>query len=190
MELIFKNQVNITVFITLLLVCIIAFRKLDKRDSLSRSFLITCFGVMLGLLAESTTEFLSGASSPFSIIMNNFFSVLLFIVAPIMSYNFFFFIYRIVFQGKILNKKIRLILMIPVISNIIISMLSPFYGLFFSIDNNGIYSRGPLWSLSAFSTYIFVIAGIILILKNQNRILKEDFWLILGIGIIPGLGGI
>lgn len=190
MEIFFRNQVNITIFVVLAFVCFVAIRKLDRKDQLNRSFIFTVLGVMIGLLAESLTDFLDGNPNGFPIILNNLFSVILFVFAPIISLNFFLFIFRFVFQGKKITRWLWALLIIPVISNIIISILSPFFGLFFRISDTGVYSRGPLWLLSAFSTYVFMIAGSILVLVNFKRMIKHDSWLILGIGIIPVIGGI
>ena len=185
-----RNQVNIFSFILLIFVFLLAFRNLDRKDRLNRSFLLTIIGVVIGLLAESTTNLLNGNANSGVIVINNIFSAILFLVAPVISYNFFVFIYYLIFQGKPLNKTIQIILIIPVISNFIFSVLSPFFGLFFSISDLGVYSRGPLWMLSAFSTYIFMILGVVLVFVNYKKMLKQDFWLILGIGIFPVIGGL
>jgi len=182
--------VNLTTLVLLIFVFFVAYRKLDRTNHLNRSFLLTLLGVMLGLSAETITDFLNGNSNGIMVIVNNIFSVVLFVVAPIMAFNFFMFIFHLVFQGKNLNKELRLIFILPIISNVIISLLSPFFGLFFDISNMGIYSRGPLWWLSAFSTYVYVIAGIALVIANNKRMLRQDLWLILGIGFIPILGAV
>lgn len=190
MEIFYRNQANATILILLIFVFAVAYKKLDRKDLLNRAFLWTALGVMLGLFSESTTDILDGHSNPFIMFLNASFSVLLFIVAPFMAFNFFFFIYHIVFPGKHVSKTLWLIFGIPIISNVIIANLSPFYGLFFEISSTGVYSRGPLWLLSAFSTYIYIAAGIIMVLINRRRMLTQDFWLILGIGFIPVAGAI
>lgn len=190
MEIFYRNQANFTILIILIIICSIALRKLDRKDPINNSFLMTVVGVIIGLFAESLSDIIGVYVGTLPIIINNISSVVLFIIAPIISFNFFFFIFNIIYQGKKLDKLIWFILIVPVISNIIISLLSPFFGLFFNIDSLNIYTRGPLWMLSAFSTYIFMILGVFLVSINYKRMLKHDFWLILIVGIIPILGGI
>jgi len=189
-EVLYRIQVNIVTFIILSVVFIIAYRSLDKSDSLNKSFLLTTIGVMLGLLSETATVILNNNAVPFAIVMNQIFSVLIFAIAPMISFYFFVFIFHLVLPGKKLHHWLWLIFALPIISNIIFAMLSPFFGFFFSISSQGVYARGPLFWLSALSTYIFLAAGIVLVSFNFKRMVSKDFWLILGIGIIPIVGGI
>lgn len=190
MEVFFRNQGNITTFILLFFIFFIGYRKLDHKDALNRSFLLTTIGVMIGLFAESATDMLNGYSSGLAITFNKLFSVILFIVAPMIAFSFLLFIFNLIFQKKHLKKNLWLILIVPIVSNVVISLLSPFYGLFFYINNLGVYSRGPLWMLSALSTYVYLLLGLMLVLLNKRYMLTQDFWLILGIGTVPILGGI
>lgn len=190
MEVLYRIQVNIVTFIILSVVFIIAYRSLDKSDSLNKSFLLTTIGVMLGLLSETATVILNNNAVPFAIVMNQIFSVLIFAIAPMISFYFFVFIFHLVLPGKKLHHWLWLIFALPIISNLIFAMLSPFFGFFFSISSQGVYARGPLFWLSALSTYIFLAAGIVLVSFNFKRMVSKDFWLILGIGIIPIVGGI
>lgn len=190
MEIFYKIQINLMTFVILTFLFFIAFRKLDKSDSLNRAFLLTALGVMLGLLAEGISCIFNGYADTISITINNVLSVILFALAPMISFYFFIFIYHLVHPGRNIERSILLLFMIPVFTNVILSILSPFLGLFFSIGSDGIYSRGPLFFLSAFSTYLYMAAGIILVAVNFRRMIRQDFYLILGIGIIPVLGGI
>ena len=190
MEVFFKNQTNLMTFVVLAFVLVIALKRLDKSDSLNKAFLLAVAGVMLGLLLESGSVVFNGNSSSFIIAMNNIFSAITFAVAPMISFYFFVFIFRLVLPGKRLDRIYWILFSIPVLSNVILSILSPFFGFFFSISAEGIYSRGSLFILSAISTYIFMLAGLLLVLLNFYRMLRQDFWLILLIGIIPVMGGI
>ncbi len=190
MDIFFRNQVNIFTFLILSFVLIIACRKLEKNDSLNRAFIRTVIGVMIGLAFESISVFANRNSSSFSIMVNNISSVIIFALAPMISFSFFIFIFRFILPEKKFDHSLWTIILLPIALNIILAILSPFYGFFFSIGSDGIYVRGPLFLLSAFSTYLFMIAGNILILFNMKRIIRIDFWLILGVGIVPILGGI
>ncbi|MGE4571332.1 MAG: GGDEF domain-containing protein [Candidatus Izemoplasmatales bacterium] len=190
MDIIMKNQINITTFIILFFVTLIAFKKLEKTDDLNKAFIRTVIGVILGLFFESLSTFVNGHSHIVYIIINYISSIIIFSLAPMISFSFFIFIFRIVFPDKKLDKSILLIFSLPIVLNVILSFLSPFFGILFSISSQGVYSRGPLFLLSAFSTYLFLLLGDILVLINVKRIIRSDFWLILGIGIVPIIGGV
>lgn len=190
MEVFYRIEVNLVTFLILAVVFVIGYKNLDKSDSLNRAFLVTVLGVILGLLAEAASCVINGDSYPFAIVVNNILSVIIFAVAPMISFYFFIFIFHLVLPNTQLNRNLWFIFALPVITNVILSILSPFLGFFFSVSAEGIYSRGPLFPLSAVSTYLFMAAGVVLVLFNYHRMIKRDFWLILGIGIIPILGGI
>lgn len=190
MEVLYRTHVNLFAFIILLLVSLVAFKRLKKDDRLNRSFIIASIGVLLGLFFETLSVYFNNNSQASIIVLNNIVSVIIFILAPIISFSFLLFIMQLIYSKLILEKRWFLLLLIPVISNVILSVLSPFYGVFFSISSNGVYMRGPLFILSAFSTYVYMLIGIILVLYNFKRMLKQDAYLVLGIGILPIIGGL
>jgi len=189
-ELIYRNQSNILIFIVLIFVLTIACKKLEKNDPLNRSFLLSVTGVMIGLFAESASVFLNGNADMFSIIMNNLFSFIIFAIAPMIAFYFFIFIFHLVFPDIKIRSKLLIIFIFPVAINVILALLSPFFGFFFSVSELGVYSRGPLFLLSAFITYLFLIFGVFLVIFNVKKVMKPDLALILFIGVIPIIGGI
>lgn len=190
METLYRVQVNILTFVILAFVLFVAWRKLDKKDPLNRAFILTVTGVMVGLFFEGLSVLLNHHPGALAIVMDNIASVIIFAVAPMISFSFFVFIFRLVLPDKHLKKYVWGLLALPILTNVILAILSPFFGFFFTIDTAGVYARGPLFLMSAISTYIFMMAGVALVLGNFKRILHQDFWLILGIGIVPILGGI
>lgn len=190
MEAIYRSQVNILAFALLAFVFVIAFKKLEKKDALNRAFLFTVVGVLVGLFFESLSVFLNGNTSAFAIFLNNLSSSVIFIAPPVLSVYFFIFIFYLVLPTKKITKGLWVLFLIPIIINAVIGAISPFTGLYFQISELGVYSRGPLFILSASIVYLFMVAGIVLILFNYKRLLKNDFYLFLGIGILPILGGI
>lgn len=177
-------------FVILAFVLLVAYRKLEKTDPLNRAFLMSIAGVMLGLLSESITVILNGRTEMFAIVLNNVLSAILFSVAPLLAIYFFLFIFHLVLPDKRLKKSTLVILTIPVLISIILSLLSPFTGLVFSISDNGVYSRGELFLVSIFLIYSFLILGIVMVLMNKKRLMKQELFLILAVGLIPIGGGI
>lgn len=190
MELFYKNQVNLMSFVILAFVLFMAFRKLEKTDSLNRTFLISIAAVMLGLLSESATVFLNGRDAAFLVIANKGLSAILFAVAPMLGLYFFLFIFHMVLPDKRIKKSIFILMIAPVAVCVILAFLSPFFGLVFSVSDAGVYSRGELFLLSVLLTYMFLVIGVILILINIKRMMKQEILLMLAVGLIPIGGGL
>jgi diguanylate cyclase (GGDEF)-like protein len=177
-------------FIMLVIVFIVAYRKLERNDRLNRSFLLAVAGVMLGLISESASTYFNGKTGTFSIILNNFFSTIIFVIAPMIAFYFFIFIFYLLLPDNKIKKNLYLLMALPVIISVSLALLSPLFGFYFQISDTGVYSRGNLFLLSAFFTYIYLITGVVLILINIKKMVVEDLLLILAVGIIPVIGGI
>ena len=190
MDVYFRIQINIFSLIILGLIFIISYRNFDRKIPLNKSFLMTALGVIVGLFAEAMTCIFNGNPNPSIIILNNILSAITFTMAPIIAYYFFHFIFHLVMSGSKIKEYVKFLFLIPIVISVILSVLSPFFGFYFSYTADGVYERGTLFLLSSFNTYLFMVAGVLLVLINAKKMLKKDFLLILGIGILPILGGI
>ncbi len=190
MELLYRNQVNIMIFIFLGIVFLVAYRKLERSDKLNRSFLLAVAGVMLGLISESASTYFNGKDGAYSIVLNNIFSATIFVIAPMIAFYFFIFIFYLVLPDNKIKKYYYFLLALPVIISVTLALLSPIFGFYFQISDTGVYSRGNLFLLSAFFTYIYLLSGVSIVLINLKKLVTEDLLLILAVGIIPVIGGI
>jgi diguanylate cyclase (GGDEF)-like protein len=82
------------------------------------------------------------------------------------------------------------LLLTPVVLNFVITLLSPQYGLVFSIDSANVYHRGPLFILTAVIVYSYFIYAFIMIWRQRKKILKEEFLPLMTVGILPLIGGV
>lgn len=190
MSVFLRIDINLVAMAMLGLVFLIAGRSLDKRDLLNRKFLSTSLIIIFVIFCETVTciinrQPLSGLR-PFSILLH----LCLYISAPVLTYFWFVFIHSwVIPEGTIPHKK-KIVLLIPVVVNTIITALSPFFGLVFSVNSSNVYQRGPLFLVSAVISYIYLICSLILILRQKNKIMKQEFKPLILCSFIPTLGGV
>ncbi len=190
METYYRIQLNIMAAILLLCVVLIASKKLDKKDLLNRAFLFMSVIVFIELLVEAATCLFNNNPSVVYVMFSNMFSILLFILAPVISITFLLFIELVVYPVTQTTKLIRILLFTPLVIQAILSLTSPFLGFYFYVDIDGVYHRGSLFLLSAFITYGYLITGIFYIIYHRKKIIRSDQFLLLIIGAVPIIGGI
>ncbi|MBN7771809.1 GGDEF domain-containing protein [Clostridium aminobutyricum] len=190
MNVFLRIDINIAAMILLTVVLLIAYNHLDRTDRLNRAFLITSFVIILELFFESATCVLNGRPEPWCNPLSNLLHVCLFSAGPLLTYFLYSFICRCVVPNAYISKTEQIILLIPVVFNCIITVLSPFYALVFSIDHSNIYHRGPLFLVSAVIIYLYILIAFAFILKNRKKIVAEEFIPLLVSGILPLIGGL
>ena len=175
--------------VMLAIVSLIACKKLDRKDQLSRVFLITCNIILLQLFFETATCIINKRPEPWAGTLSTILHLCLFATAPMLTY----FWYRMLSTWVVPEEKISRIrqvaLLIPVSVNFIATILSPVYGLIFSIDSSNAYHRGPLFVLSVVIIYSYFIYTFILILIHKKKVVKEELIPLLIVGILPIIGG-
>lgn len=190
METIYRIQLNIMAMAVLLFVFIIALRRLEQKDRLNRIFLYTSAVVILELIIETATVLINKVDVPGLAILSNILHVGLFTVSPILTYMFVLLMYRIVLPYEPMSIKHLVVLGIPVYLNFILVLLSPFYGLVFSIDATNTYLRGDWYWLAAVLTFGYMFYGIFFLLKHRKKLMANDTILFVLIGFLPLAGGI
>lgn len=83
-----------------------------------------------------------------------------------------------------------ILLGIPIIVSALMSLLSPFMGLVFGIDNNNIYQRGPFFMVYASAAFLPIIYSAILYIVFRKKIPKKIFIPMLLFIIPPVVGAI
>jgi len=190
LETAFRVEINIVSMLVLLAVFLIAHKKLEKKDSMNKIFLVASLIVMIELIVEALSCIVNGMAGTFNIILSNVLAILLFSFAPILSYTFFVFIKQIFAPKMKILKPFQFVLILPVIIIVMLSVLSPFFGWMFYIDSLGVYHRGPIFQFGAIFTYLYLVLGLIVVCVNRKHLLKSDFLLYSIIGILPIIGGI
>lgn len=190
MTLIYRIDINLFAMASLLFVGIIGYARLDKKDTVNNLFLIAALIVFLELANETITCVLNGKTDAILIGLAYLFNVLLFLMAPILTFSFFVLIRKILFPYEPLTKKLLLLSSIPAGVSAVLSLLTPFFGFYFSIDSLGVYTRGPLFLVSAIITYVYLLVIVVYIRIKRPQLRSKDAMLFCLVATLPVVGGI
>jgi len=190
MEIFLRVDINIISMILLGLVFLIAFKRLDKTNVLNRVYLVTILIVIFQLFVEMVTCIINGRTEIWVVPTSLFFHFLLFSTAPILSYVWYILIYNLVSSAEPRSFTIKNLLFVPVLFNIIFILISIPFGWVFSIDDNHLYMREQMFFIPFLLTYMYLIFGIIRIIKVRKSIILEEFYLLIAFCFLPIIGGI
>jgi diguanylate cyclase (GGDEF)-like protein len=190
MDFLLRIDVNIIAFLLLAGVVVIAHHSLYKRDRLIRFFIPVSYIVLLQLFFETASCLINKHPDTHWIVLSYVFHFSLFITAPILTFFWLIFVKRIILpKGRISRTEFGL-LSIPVMINIFLVGLSPAYGFLFTISPENIYQRGYLFILSSAITYLYLIIGFVLTVKNRRKVYTLNFAPFLLAAILPIIGGV
>ncbi len=189
MDVYLRIDINLFASVLLGIIMVIAFKRLDKKDQLNKIFLICGIIVIFELLCEAFACVLNRSLESWANSVSTLLHVFLFGAAPILTYFWYWMISHWIISSEKLKRKRNLVLLFPVAVNLIISLLSPFYGLVFHIDDSNVYNRGPLFLLSMAIVYFYFIYSFVLIYRERDTIVREEYVPLLLFGILPLIGG-
>ncbi len=190
MDVFLRIDINIMAMVLLGLVSLNAYKRLDRQDLLNKVFLIVSLIIIVQLFFETATCIINKRPEQWLIPISVFLHICLFTVAPILTYYWYFFIKHLVGSDEATVKKSNIILLIPVIVSIVLTLLSPIYNFSFYIDSLNVYHRGPFFNINAAITYLYIIYGFILIVKNRRKIVKQEFVPLCIFSALPMIGGL
>ncbi len=95
-----------------------------------------------------------------------------------------------IFKDLIHFKKWLPLTIIPLIISTALSLLSPWFGFYYTISAQNIYMRGDFFYLSAVFTYFYPVLTAFVIHLNRNKIRKSDYAPLMFFIIPPALAGL
>lgn len=190
MDVFLRIDINISAMILLATVFIIAFNRLDKHDVINRKFLITSWLVLTELFVETLTCIINRQPERQLIPVTYMSHILLFSIAPMITYYWFSFIHRWITPNKSISHKKQVALLIPVIINVFVTALSPIYGCVFYIDSNNVYHRGHFFAVTAAVTFLYLIYSFVTIIRHRRSFIRSEFLPLISFGVFPAIGGI
>ncbi len=190
MQVFHRIDINIIATVLLVYVILISQKRLDYKLRINRIFFFTCVGVAVQLTIETITCLINGIPGTLVQVLANIFHVLLFAVAPLISFVWFILIRDIVTPyGRIKQKHVA-ILLVPVFGISLISVLSPWTGWIFNIGIDNVYGRGPLFWLAAVITYLYLALSLLIVVRNRKYIIRGELTFFLTASLLPIIGGI
>jgi diguanylate cyclase (GGDEF)-like protein len=190
MDVFLRIDINIIAFIVLSIIVLIASKRLDKQETMNRAFFRVSNIVLLLLAFETGTCIINRLEGRWLIELSNFLHMCLFTSGAILSYEGYLLIYQFVHLNKIVGKKSKILLGLPILVNTFFVLLSPIFGFVFSIDGTNTYHRGNLFYISFVIIYGYMFFMNLLIIKNRNKLGKTEFVLLLIFSSFPLIGGI
>lgn len=184
-----KIDVNLTTGILLAVVVSVAHLRLQRRHIVSRLYAVSGLMVLLMLLLESLTCILSGTPDAEARMLLQVLYALLFSAPPVLAYGWFL-LSNILTSGKwVMEKKPEPVQFIPMILNGALAILSPFQGCLFEMDEGGICRRGPFYPFFLGATALYLLLGLFRLVRRRDRLLGEEFKILLLVCLLPVLGG-
>lgn len=187
-DVLLEIQLSIFMSILLLVTLIHSYLKFSMDKLENRIFFTTEVLIFILLILEIFSVFYDKTNVFNSIEIHKIINVLGFALAPIPIFLMWMFLNQWV--SRKIDKKLVLALAIPIILNLIISILSYRNDFIFNVDVNNEYERGRLFFTSPVISGFYFALNFIWMLKNKSKIHKDEritFGLSLFIPMILGI---
>lgn len=190
MDLAYRIDNNLVAIIASCIFLTYIFNRLDRKEKKSKMFVGMFTLTTIELIVETTTCIINGQPFSWLIPITTVAHIILFILAPVVTYKWYIFARLWGSKERKLNTISDTVIFIPVVINAIVVLLSPFKKFVFYISQNNIYERGSLFFVPAVLTYFYLACGFIVIIKSREKIRKGEFLPLLLFGVLPTIGGI
>lgn len=120
--------------------------------------------------------------------INHFGNFIIFMLNPVLPSIWLAYVHYQVFQDEIKTKKLFYPLLSINMINLILLIFNQFYGLYYYIDSDNIYHRGPFFGFSASITILLLLIATMLTIVNRKRIEKKYYYSLLFFSFPPLVG--
>lgn len=179
--------------IALIAIMLISRRNTSLKNSEKSYFNNTLFSIGVLLFVSSMLWFCECSTEPFVVFINRIMAVCYSGVLPIIGMFYVFYCECRMSEDREVPRPKKVIFLIPVIINGVVSLVSIFSGVYFNIVD-GKYVRGPLYSIPfvvMFAYFIYASVMSLLTSKRQINLTKKPEYLYLAsFSILPVLCGI
>lgn len=167
--------------IAILLVIGVHSYKNDEKESYRYKLYIMMLHVTILMLIVDIFSRFDGMSNSIYPILNQMGNLLIFILNPIMPSIWLLYVHYQIFLEETKTKKLIYPLLFINIFNIVMVVLTQFFGWYYYIDSQNIYHRGPLFGLSCLYYYSTTYFNICYYCKkskyNSEKILFFSYFL-------------
>lgn len=180
-------QLNIFMVILLLSIAVHACFRLNRKDKAHRLFLtLICLTIFI-LILEILSVVLNSSDYIDFIVAQKVVDTLGFALTPVLPIVAALYAYKRTNRYKRKSIKKCSWLAVPSIVNGILSLGSYHFNWIFSITNENLYVRGPLWIVSPMTSYFYYLIHLLLLYFNRNKISKEELIVISSLTLIPSV---
>lgn len=128
------------------------------------------------LTFEMLLNIFTGQPGPVNRILIHSIVLIFYIINPVPGAIWMLYIQHLIQPRLRLQRRSLAIASVPVLLNLIFSVISLFTPFTFTIDGANRYSRGQFFYLLAISCYIFLILTIFIVVRNRKRIRDQAFF--------------
>lgn len=120
-------------------------------------------------------------------VLNRIGNFLIFFLNPVLPALWFMYVHEQLYQNKKKTKRLLLPCGIIFAVHTVLLTISQYTGWFYSIDAQNVYYRGPLFFLSVCFVAGFLVASVILLVKNRQWLEKNQYHSLLFMAVPPFL---
>ncbi|MEG0370759.1 MAG: GGDEF domain-containing protein [Clostridium sp.] len=179
-------QVQIDIFMCILL-CITlihAYYTIGSKKPSYKLFIYINLSVLIILILEIASVVINRAGDIHLINIHKLVNVMGFSISSVIPFLFWVFTKKWINNQNKIGKEVYIFL-IPVIISGILSVLSCKYNLIFTVTQENVYFRGPLFFIIPLVGYIPALGCIVLMFKNYKKLSTEELWIFPVYLIIP-----
>lgn len=156
-----------------------------EKEFLNHKIFITMVKTLFAMLAIDILSRFDGRADTIYLYINHSANFMIFILSPLLPSFWLLYVHYQIFQDEIrIRKTIKPLLLINGF-NLVMVILTQFYGWYYYIDSNNIYHRGDLYWISPGLTVILIIVGAALIYKNRKNIIERHYLALVFFAIPP-----
>lgn len=181
-------QMNLFMVLLLSLVAVHAFSKLQRRANADHRMFLALLVLTMGMLVlEIFSVVLNSPAFIGLITVHKLVDTIGFTLTPLVPIFALLFIRAKTDSCKNISRKLFLWLGLPLFVNTILSIGSFQFNWIFTITDENVYLRGPLWLVSPLTSYFYYAANLLLLYKAREKLHREELLMLSLLILSPGV---
>ena len=162
--------------IIMLIVMYIYSAKHSFRESFLNKLFIMMLQITILMLVLDMFSRFDGNTNSLYPVLNYFGNLLVFLLSYVMPSIWLLYVHYQIYNEK--SKTLRLLYPLIALNagNVVMVILSQYYGWYYHIDANNIYHRGPLFWVATFGIIALILVTLALIIVNRDKIKEKNYF--------------
>lgn len=180
------NNMIIDIYsIGILMIIYVFSLKNNEDESLQNKLYKGILKVTILMLSVDILSRFDGRPGTIYPIINQFGNFSIFLLSPVISSLWLFYVHDQVFQNVEKTKCLKYPIFIFNSINVALLLLTQIFGWYYYIDSDNIYHRGPLFLLATLMTSSLILAAFVLTILNRDKVDKKHYFSLLFFAIPP-----
>jgi len=177
-------QLNIFMVILLSIIFVYACFKFDRKERALRVFFALIVVTTLILVLEILSVLLNSGHNINLIVAHKLVDTLGFTLAPLVPIFAALYVYKRTNEYTKIRVNKFFWLCVPVVISGILSLGSYHYNWIFSISNENVYMRGPLFFVSPLTIFFYYAVNLLFLYENRHKLNKEELFILCLLSLI------